>query len=186
MGVDPYLLAPTLTLIVAQRLVRRICPDSGRAVPIEGPIKRMIDEQFADLPKKFKSQIPNEKEVMMVEPSQNCPNGTRGRLGVYEILEINEEIRGAILDSADESIIHKIARENGMFSLKEDTIIKAMQKLIPFEEVAQIGGLMNLEEEPEENIEEVPEEKSLEDTLAESINAKKSDEGVASFERDLV
>ncbi|KKS84179.1 MAG: Type IV-A pilus assembly ATPase PilB, partial [Parcubacteria group bacterium GW2011_GWA2_43_11] len=80
MGVDPYLLAPTLSLIVAQRLVRRICPDSGRTVPIEGPIKKMIDEQFADLPKKYRSQIPHEKEVVMVEPSANCPNGTRGRL----------------------------------------------------------------------------------------------------------
>jgi len=185
MGVDPYLLAPTLSLIVAQRLVRRICPDSGKKVPIEGPIKKMIDEQFADLPKKYRSQIPHEKDVVMVEPSANCPNGTRGRLGVYEILEINDGIRAAILDSADESIIHKIARENGMLSLKEDTIIKAMQKTIPFEEVAQIGGLMNVEEE--EVI--VEEEKSLEtiiDESKESKNTTSTDDGIASFERDLV
>lgn len=186
MGVDPYLLAPTLTLIVAQRLVRRICPDSGKTVPIEGPIKRMIEEQFADLPEKYRSQIPDEKEVVMIEPSANCPNGTRGRLGVYEILEMNDAIRNAILESADESIIHGIARKNGMFSLKEDTLIKAMQKLIPFEEVAQIGGLMNIEEDDEEVIEvkekEVP---SLEDTLKD-VKKSTPDEGVASFERDLV
>jgi len=186
MGVDPYLLAPTLSLIVAQRLVRRICPDSGRIVLIEGPIKKMIDEQFADLPKKYRSQIPHEKDVVMVEPSANCPNGTRGRLGVFEILEINDGIRAAILDSADESIIHKIARGNGMLSLKEDTIIKAMQKTIPFEEVAQIGGLMNVEEEVEE---EVKEEKTLEvilDESEEAKNTKSTDDGIASFERDLV
>jgi type IV pilus assembly protein PilB len=86
MGVDPYLLAPTLNLVVAQRLVRRICPDSGKVVPIEGAIKRMIDEQFADLPDKFRSKIPDSKEVLSIQPSANCPTGTRGRLGVYEML----------------------------------------------------------------------------------------------------
>lgn len=182
MGVDPYLLAPTLTLIVAQRLVRRICPDSGRTVPIEGPIKKMIDEQFADLPEKFRTKIPDEKEVLMIEPSANCPTGTRGRLGVYEMLEIDDGIRKAILEGSDESIIHQIARKKGMFSLKEDTIIKSMQKLIPFEEVAQIGGLMNTEEEEEE----IEEKKPLVENTFESNGKIDSEEGVASLERDLV
>lgn len=188
MGVDPYLLAPTLTLIVAQRLVRRICPDSGRAVPIDGAMKKMIDEQFADLPEKYRSHIPQAKEVLMVQPSGNCPTGTRGRLGVYEMLQIDDDIRKAILEGSDESIIHKISRQKGMFSLKEDTIIKAMQKLIPFEEVATIGGLMDVEEEEEvEEAKEVGgEEKPLLKTALEVNKEIDKEEGVALAERDLV
>jgi len=148
MGVDPYLLAPTLDLIVAQRLVRRICPDSGKKIPIEGQIRRMIDNDFADLPEKYKKELlPDAKEVLAIQPSSNCPTGTRGRLGVYEMLEINEEIRAAILDGGEEEKVFGIARKNGMITLKEDTIVKSMKKLIPWEEVAQIGGLMDIEAE---------------------------------------
>ncbi len=187
MGVDPYLLAPTLNLVVAQRLVRRICPDSGKTVPIEGAIKRMIDEQFADLPKKFRSKIPDSKEVLYIQPSANCPTGTRGRLGVYEMLEINDEIRSAILDGSDEAEILKITRKNGMINLKEDTIIKALKKLIPFEEVAQIGGMMDLDNENSESEEDEKLNQSEKDEDKDEIEIKKNmNNAVASIERDLV
>ena len=147
MGVDPYLLAPTLDLVIAQRLVRRLCPDSGKAIPIEGDIKRMIDEQFADLPEAHKKKLPETNEVLAMEPSSNCPTGTRGRIGVYEMLEITEEVRKGILTGGSEATIYSLARENGMITLKGDTIIKAMKKVIPFEEVAQIGGAMDVSDE---------------------------------------
>jgi type IV pilus assembly protein PilB len=188
MGVDPYLLAPTLNLVIAQRLVRRICPDSGKSVPIEGPIKRMITEQFADLPERFRSQIPEATEMLSIEPTGNCPTGTRGRLGVYEMLELTEEVRQAILSGADESTITKIVRQNGMMTLKEDTIAKAMQKLIPFEEIAQIGGVMNLDEEAE-TVEEVPVERFQGVPLADDDSRSQmssADSSVAPIERDLV
>jgi type IV pilus assembly protein PilB len=180
MGVDPYLLAPTLNLIIAQRLVRRLCPDAGKKVPIEGPIKRMIDEQFADLPQKYKSAIPDEKDMLAIQPSSNCPNGTRGRLGVYEMLEIDDEIKRGILEGADEATVSALARKKGMLTLKEDTIIKAMKKLIPYEEIVQIGGLSQINEVEEDiaTVEDPDEKKEEKDVGA------KSD--VASIERDLV
>jgi len=184
MGVDPYLLAPTLDLIIAQRLVRRICPDTGKKIPIEGAMKRMIDEQFADLPEKYhKELLPEAKEVFAIQPSGNCPTGTRGRLGVYEMLEINEEIRAAILDGGEEEKVSTIARKNGMITLKEDTIIKSMQKLIPWEEVAQIGGLINIEEKFGGEDEEQSESK-----VAEGADGSKKDvkDTVETIERDLV
>ncbi|MDB5259372.1 MAG: ral secretion pathway protein, partial [Candidatus Taylorbacteria bacterium] len=54
MGVDPYLIAPTLICAVAQRLVSTLCPGGGKAVPLEGSLKVMIDKQFSDLPAEFK------------------------------------------------------------------------------------------------------------------------------------
>ena len=178
MGVDPFLLAPTLNLIIAQRLVRRICPDSGKKIPIEGAIKNMISDQFADLPKKYHERIPEAKEVLAIEPSGNCPTGTRGRLGVYEMLETSEEVKRAILEGGDEEKVHQIVRKGGMMSLKEDTIIKAMKKLIPWEEVANIGGLMEVEETPED----IEEAEKKEAEAGENTEPEKP----VTIERDLV
>jgi len=144
MGVDPYLLAPTLQLIVAQRLVRRLCPDTGVPVPIEGPIKHMIEKQFADLPEEYRGRIPDSKEMLGIQATSTCPAGTRGRLGVFELLEVDGEVKKAVLESADEDTVFKIGRKRGLMTLKEDALIKAMRKLIPFEDVAQVGGVLDL------------------------------------------
>ncbi len=151
MGVDPYLLAPTLQLIVAQRLVRRLCPDSGKSIPIEGGLKRLIDAEFATLPTQYRHRIPEATELMGIQPSSSCPVGTRGRVGVYEMLELTDELKKMILERADEAAITAVARKGGMMSLKEDAIIKAMRKMIPYEEIAQVGGSLEIpiaEEEP--------------------------------------
>ena len=147
MGVDPYLIGPTLELVIAQRLVRRICEDSGRRIPIEGAVKEMIDKQFADLPEAYRSRLPQGSEVLGIQPSNTCPTGTRGRVGVYEMLEVNDAVEQAILTGADESKMYEIAREYGMMTMKEDAISKAFQKIIPFEEVSALGGADLLEAE---------------------------------------
>lgn len=176
MGVDPYLLAPTLVLIVAQRLARRICPDSGKPMPIDGPIKAMLDQQFADLPAKYHSKLPQAKEFLAIEPSTTCPTGTRGRVGVYEMLEINDEIRQAVLKGADEAAVQAIARKNGMLTLKEDAIRKAMEKKIPFEEIARVAGAIESDDE----------EAGVSEEAAGGPDTDTETERVAVEERDLV
>ncbi|MBP9760142.1 MAG: type II/IV secretion system protein [Candidatus Pacebacteria bacterium] len=158
MGVDPFLLAPTLQLIVAQRLVRKICPDTGKNIPIEGALKKMIDHQFADLPEKYRSKIPESTEFLGIQPSNTCPAGTRGRLGVYEMLEATDEIKNAVLAGSPEGVIMQIARKNGMITLKEDAIIKAMKKMVPFEEIAQVGLLVEQQDESPEDVESLERE----------------------------
>jgi type II secretory ATPase GspE/PulE/Tfp pilus assembly ATPase PilB-like protein len=178
MGVDPYLLAPTLILIVAQRLARRICPDSGKPLPIEGHIKTMLDEQFADLPREFRSKLPQAKEFLSLQPSPTCPTGTRGRVGVYEMLEVTDDIQQAVLKGADEAIIQALARKHGMLTLKEDAIRKAMEKQLPFEEIARVAGA--IETESHEEAEAEPE---IEDVAG--VHGKPVEVSVNN-ERDLV
>jgi hypothetical protein len=77
------------------------------------------------------------------------------------MLEATEEIKRVVLEKADEATVFGIARKNGMITLKEDALIKAMRKQIPFEEVAQVGGLLDMESaetepEPEPVLEETP------------------------------
>jgi type IV pilus assembly protein PilB len=135
MGVDPYLIPPTLVLGIAQRLVRKICPGTGEPMQIEGSIQEMIDNQFADLPEEYRSQIPQAKEFLKISPSPKCPSGTSGRQAVFEVYEMNKGIENAILNNPVESVIYDEARKQGMFTMREDAIIKAMNKEIPFEEI---------------------------------------------------
>lgn len=138
MGVDPYLIAPTLILAVGQRLVGRIAPGSGEEVPIDGSIKALIDRQFGDLPSEFKKEIPQADKVLKIKPSPESPKGTRGRMAVFEMFKMDKDIEKAILTTPTETEITRIARSKGMFTMKEDAIIKAFKKEIPFEEVTKL------------------------------------------------
>ncbi|MEA2715293.1 MAG: type pilus assembly protein PilB [Candidatus Parcubacteria bacterium] len=138
MGVDPYLIAPTLILAVAQRLVGMLPPGGGQPVPVEGSIKALIDRQFADLPAEFKKNIPFASTVMKIKPTPEAPKGMRGRMAVFEMFAMDKEIEQAILKQATEIEIQKIVREKGMLSIKESAIIKAFERVIPFEEVNKL------------------------------------------------
>ncbi len=140
MGVDPFLIAPTLEVVIAQRLVKKLCPGTGTPVPVDASLKLMLEKQFSDMPEKYRKLVPTSKEFFNIEMTNECPSGTRGRTAVYEILDMNKEIEKAILTNPSELELKKIARANGMFSMKEDAIIKAFKKIIPFSEVNTLGG----------------------------------------------
>ena len=138
MGVDPYLIAPTLILAMAQRLVSLLVPGGGKPIPVDGSIKMMLDKQFADMPEEYKKDIPFTDTVYGVTPMPDCPKGTRGRMAVFEMFKMDKEIENAILKDPTEMSITGILRKKGMLSLKEDAIVKAFNKLIPFEEVNKL------------------------------------------------
>ncbi|MDE2188554.1 MAG: type II/IV secretion system protein, partial [Patescibacteria group bacterium] len=138
MGVDPYLIAPTLILAMAQRLVGLVCPGGGKETPIDGSIKMMIDHQFADLPPEFKKDIPFSDTVYTIAPTPDCPKGTRGRMAVFEMFKMDKDIENAILKEPTELYISSLLRKKGMLTMKEDALVKAFQKIIPFEEVNKL------------------------------------------------
>lgn len=134
MGVDPYLIAPTLVLAIAQRLSRALAPGAGKPIPVDASLKMMIERQFADLPEAYKKEVTFGKELYEVSPGPNCPSGIMGRVAVMEVLEIDKEIEQIILKNPTEQEIWKHARAKGMLTMKDDALIKAFQKVIPFEE----------------------------------------------------
>ncbi len=138
MGVDPYLIAPTLVLGMAQRLATTLCPGSGKDIPVEDSIKLMIDKQFEDIPEEYKKDLKIPKTVKEAEATPECPNGTRGRAAVFEAFEIDKDIERVILSSPTELEITKIVRKKGMFTMKEDAMLKAFRGEIPFEEVNKL------------------------------------------------
>jgi type IV pilus assembly protein PilB len=138
MGIDPYLIAPTLILAIAQRLVRTLCEGAGKEIPVEGSIKRMIEEQFNDLPEEYSKDIAIPDHVYEPQSTEECPSGLSGRTAVFEMLEVDEEIERVVLDGADEAEIRDVARKNGKLSMKEDALLKAFDGKVPFEEIGKL------------------------------------------------
>lgn len=136
MGVDPYLIAPTLILSVGQRLVGMLV--GGEAVKVEGSMKAMIDRQFEDLPDQYRSEVPFADTVYRIKPTPECPKGTRGRMAVFEMFAMDKDIEQVILKSPTELEISRMLRQKGMLTMKEDALIKAFQKKIPIEEVNKL------------------------------------------------
>lgn len=135
MGVDPYLIAPTLVLSIAQRLVRMTYPSSRKLITTPESIKIQIEKQFNDLPKEYRDKIEIKNEMYDTVPSSECPSGTRGRIAVFEMFKVEKEMQDMILKNPVENEIYKIARNKGMLTMKEDAMLKAINGVIPFSEV---------------------------------------------------
>ena len=135
MGVDPYLIAPTLILSVAQRLAKMTCPSSRKLVPIDPSVKLQVENEIKDLPSEFKKEIEIKDEVYDTVPSPECPSGTRGRIAIFEMFKIGKEMQKVILKNPVDSEIYKVARNNGMLMMKEDAMLKALNGIIPYKEV---------------------------------------------------
>ncbi len=148
MGVDPYLIAPTLIAVIGQRLVRRLCPGAGEAFEVTESLKKLLDARFGDLPESVQKSIPAFEHLYHAHPTKECPTGTRGRIGAFEILKMNPEIEKVILENPVEESVYAAARKNGMLTYQEDAILKALKGDIPFEEANALGGSLSVDEEP--------------------------------------
>ena len=134
MGIDPYLIAPTLTLCIAQRLVRTTCESSRHEAPNQEALKEMATKQFADLPDQFKAKLPAGVFTEAI-PSAECPSGTRGRMAVFEMYQNDKELQNLILKKPDEGAVYKFVRERGFLTMRENAILKCIEGTIPFQEI---------------------------------------------------
>ncbi|MBI5400693.1 MAG: type II/IV secretion system protein [Candidatus Yonathbacteria bacterium] len=135
MGIDPYLIAPTLVLSVAQRLVRKICPGGQKEVANKEVLKAMVDKEFEDLPAEFKKKLNLSRPLFEASPTDDCFTGLRGRTPVFEVFSIDKDIENIILKEPTEQRLWDTARKRGMLTMKEDATLKCMDGVIPFLEV---------------------------------------------------
>ena len=140
MGVDPFLIAPTLVAVIGQRLVQKLYPGAGKPFPITDSLKVFLDREFADVPKEYQSALPPFKEFYHASSVAECPNGIRGRTAIFEILRMDKKLEQVVLKEPVEEKIYAVARANGMLTMREDAIVKALTGEIPFEEINTLGG----------------------------------------------
>jgi type IV pilus assembly protein PilB len=135
MGVDPYLIAPTLVLSMAQRLAKMTYPGSRKLVPMDQSIKMQIENQLKDLPEEFRKEIEIKSEMYDTVPVSECPTGTRGRVAIFELFKVDKKIQEIILKNANDAALYEVARKNGMLTMKEDAMLKAINGIVPYREV---------------------------------------------------
>ncbi len=128
MGVEPFLLASALIAVIAQRLVRVICPNCK--TPYQ-PEERLL--------KRFK--IPRDTGITFYH-GEGCPSckktGYRGRIGIFEILNVTPSIESLIMERKDSMVIKKAALSEGFITMEEDGIRKAKEGVTTLEEVERV------------------------------------------------
>lgn len=135
MGVDPYLIAPTLILSVAQRLLKTISPGAQKPIEDEGALAMMVEKDFADLPAQYKNKINLARPFNDAVPTQESSTGMHGRTAVFEVFAVDKEIEKIILSEPTEPRLWESARKKGMLTMKEDAMLKCMDGVVPFKEV---------------------------------------------------
>jgi type IV pilus assembly protein PilB len=129
MGIEPFLVATSVHLICAQRLIRRICKVC--AEPVEMPVQALIDEGFT----------PEEAKTVQIMKGKGCATcnktGYKGRTGLYEVMEVDDEIRELVLVGASALELKKKAIERGMITLRRSGLTKVAQGWTTLEEVAR-------------------------------------------------
>jgi type IV pilus assembly protein PilB len=163
MGVDPYLIAPTLVLGIAQRLVKTMCPGTGEPLEVTGSLKEMIDKEFSSIPDKFRKDLPIKDVVYKVHPTPECPTGTKGRTAVFEVMEMDGEMEKILLNNPKEGALMGAALANGMLTMRQDAMLKAFEGRISIEEVNTLGVQYELDvaEQKQEQKVETPKEHAL-------------------------
>jgi type IV pilus assembly protein PilB len=129
MGIEPFLVATSVHLIVAQRLVRRVCKDCKE--PVDLPPQALVEAGFT----------PAEAKTVKVFKGKGCSvcngSGYKGRAGLYEVMVVDDELRELILVGASAVELKKKAIERGMITLRRSGLIKATLGITTLEEVAR-------------------------------------------------
>ena len=130
MGMEDYLLSSTIIGVLAQRLVRVACPFCQKPTSPDPAIMKEMKVEERDLSK---------LNIIEVKGCERCSNtGYWGRAGIFEFLEITDEIRKFILGKKDANIIKEAARKNGMRTLREDGWVKVKQGVTTIPEVLRV------------------------------------------------
>jgi type IV pilus assembly protein PilB len=146
MGVEPFLLSSTLNIIIAQRLVRKFYGEKEKyklnPADLENLRKYCDLEKMEKILKEEKILKPNntinDLELYRPKPSKNSPDGYKGRLGIFEVLMVNDAIKLLANKKSSTTEITKQAVQDGMRTMAEDGFIKAAQGLTSIEEVLRV------------------------------------------------
>jgi len=138
LGVKNYLIPSTLTCVIAQRLVRRLCDDCKKKIKPKKEIKDLILKEIEKLPSQVKETIKIPKPLTIWTPvgCKECNNeGFSGRVGLFEVMEMTDNLADIILGVPTVEKLAEEAKRQGMVTLKQDGIIKVLEGITTIEEV---------------------------------------------------
>ncbi|MEK7615309.1 MAG: GspE/PulE family protein [Patescibacteria group bacterium] len=143
MGVKPFLLAPAMNAIIGQRLTRRICNECKEEVTLEPTQLEFVKKVVAEIPAASGEKTPAETEWKFLK-GKGCVvcnnSGYKGRLGIYEILTMSDEIKAAMSESISEYQVRELAKQQGMVTMQQDGILKVLDGLTTIDEILRVAG----------------------------------------------
>ena len=142
LGVQPFLLPPALSIAIAQRLVRKLCPKCKKKIKPKKEVRDLILKEIDNLPEKVKKEIKIPESLTVFEPvgCRDCHNtGYSGRIALFEILEMTPHLAEIILKEPSETKILEEAKRQGMLTMKQDGILKVLDGITTIEEVLRVA-----------------------------------------------
>lgn len=144
MGVEKYLLPPVLNLVVAQRLLRRLCPTCKIKDTANEAEAKIIGDALAAMPKEISE--PYTQSTYQVyrpnikEPCKECGGKAfKGRIGIFEMLKMTDDLEKIILGSLSESALHDEARRQGMVTMFQDGVLKVLDGVCSLQELLEVA-----------------------------------------------
>ena len=141
MKIGSFLLPTSLNLMIAQRLIQRLCEKCRKEVVAPASVTEIIEQEIADLSPVHKNSFLWERPFKIYRPvgCKFCGNkGTKGRIALYEILQMTPQLEEIISQELNEAKIIVEAKRQGMITMKQDGITKALKGTISFEEMLRI------------------------------------------------
>jgi type IV pilus assembly protein PilB len=131
MGVEPYLIAATVIGVLAQRLARKVCPNCKTSYTVPGKELRRFG---------FKPEDPEQPVTLHRGAGcEACRNtGFKGRIGIFELMRVNDEIAELVVRRAPLADIREAAKANGMYELREDGLLKVLEGMTTPDEIMRV------------------------------------------------
>ncbi|TSC56942.1 MAG: hypothetical protein Greene071421_452 [Parcubacteria group bacterium Greene0714_21] len=146
MGIDTYLIPSTLSVAMSQRLVRRLCEECKEKVVAQKPMQQLIEQELALASLQVKKQaegLRGKGKEFFVYKARGCKkcasSGYSGRIAIFEVLSMTPELSEIVLNKVSENAIAKEAKRQGMASMRQDGILKALDGLTTLEEIVRVS-----------------------------------------------
>jgi len=143
MGVRPFLIPSTLRIVISQRLIRNLCSKCKIKIKPPEKIRDYVLERLKSMPASAKNGLKIE-EPLLIYASKGCEvcnfTGYMGRVGLYEVLSMSDELAELIQKNPLESLIFKAAQKQGMLTMEQEGILKVLNGQTTIEEVVRATG----------------------------------------------
>jgi len=142
MKLSPSIIAPAINLIIAQRLIRKVCQECSLKSTITKDELEKIKSEFTDLPKRVPDPHINENiKIPKISGCKTCNNtGYKGRIGLFEMFPVNKESEEVIVSIPTQVQLFTMAKRNGLITIKQDGFLKVLAGITTIEEVESVTG----------------------------------------------
>lgn len=145
MGVEKYLIPPTLNVAAAQRLLRRLCPTCKLESKANVAEEKIINDALADMPEQYQKEHFSKSGYAIFKPNLKDPckecggKAFKGRIAIFEMLEMTDQFEKIILGNLSESAMREEGKRQGMITMFQDGILKALRGVVSLEELLEVA-----------------------------------------------